>query len=76
MSIKESRMTRVHVPDVVRDPARDYARIARDRRANDDLPVQPFTAKLIVLWSVSGSIEMIITGAIVGAIYGSGTTRT
>ena len=38
--------------------------------------VQPFTAKLIVLWSVGGLIEMIITGAIVGAIYGSGKTRT
>ena len=38
--------------------------------------VQPFTAKLIVLWSVGGLIEMIITGAIVGAIYGSSKTRT
>jgi len=31
--------------------------------------VQPFPAKLIVLWSVGGLIEMIIVGAIVGAIY-------
>jgi len=31
--------------------------------------VQPFTAKLIVLWSVGGLIEMIVTGAMVGAIY-------
>jgi hypothetical protein len=32
--------------------------------------VQPFTAKLIMLWSLGGLIEMIVTGAIVGAIYG------
>ena len=31
--------------------------------------VQPFPAKLITLWSVGGLIEMIIVGAIVGAIY-------
>ncbi|MGH8092414.1 MAG: hypothetical protein ACREIF_02930 [Chthoniobacterales bacterium] len=37
--------------------------------------VQPFTAKLIVLWSVGGLIEMIVTGAIVGGIYGSGKNQ-
>ena len=31
--------------------------------------VQPFPGKLIVYGSISGLIEMIITGAIVGAIY-------
>ena len=31
--------------------------------------VQPLPAKLIVYWSVGGLIEMIVTGAIVGAIY-------
>ena len=31
--------------------------------------VQPFPGKLIVYGSVSGLIEMIIVGAIVGAIY-------
>ena len=31
--------------------------------------VQPFPAKLIILWSVGGLIEMIIVGAVVGAIY-------
>jgi hypothetical protein len=31
--------------------------------------VQPFPGKLIVYGSVSGLIEMIIVGAVVGAIY-------
>ena len=31
--------------------------------------VQPLPARLIVYWSVGGLIEMIVTGAIVGAIY-------
>jgi hypothetical protein len=30
---------------------------------------QPLPAKLLVLWSVGGFVEMIVTGAIVGAIY-------
>jgi hypothetical protein len=37
--------------------------------------VQPSAGKLIVLWSVGCLIEMIITGAIVGAIYGSGKAQ-
>ena len=31
--------------------------------------VQPLPGKLLVYWSVGGLIEMIVTGAIVGAIY-------
>jgi hypothetical protein len=31
--------------------------------------VQPLPGKLILYWSVGGLIEMIVTGAIVGAIY-------
>lgn len=38
--------------------------------------VQPFPGKLIVYGSVSGLIEMIVTGAIVGAIYKPRTTAT
>jgi hypothetical protein len=38
--------------------------------------VQPFPGKLIVYGSVSGLIEMIIVGAIVGAIYKPAVTRT
>jgi hypothetical protein len=30
---------------------------------------QPIPAKLIVYWSIGGFVEMIVTGAIVGAIY-------
>jgi len=36
--------------------------------------IQPFPGKLIVYGSVGGLIEMIIVGAIVGAIYKSGAT--
>jgi hypothetical protein len=36
--------------------------------------VQPFPGKLIVYGSISGLIEMIIAGAIVGAIYKPGPT--
>jgi hypothetical protein len=38
--------------------------------------VQPFPGKLIVYGSVSGLIEMIIVGAIVGAIYKPASVRT
>jgi hypothetical protein len=38
--------------------------------------VQPFPGKLIVYGSVSGLIEMVIVGAIVGAIYKPASTRT
>jgi hypothetical protein len=38
--------------------------------------VQPFPVKLIVYGSISGLIEMIIVGAIVGAIYKPATART
>jgi hypothetical protein len=38
--------------------------------------VQPFPAKLIVYGSVSGLIEMVIVGAIVGAIYKPSSART
>jgi len=38
--------------------------------------VQPFPGKLIVYGSVSGLIEMIIVGAIVGAIYKPASART
>jgi hypothetical protein len=38
--------------------------------------VQPFPGKLIVYGSVSGLIEMIIVGAIVGAIYKPAAART
>ena len=31
--------------------------------------VQPFPAKLVAYWTVGGFIEMIIAGAIIGAIY-------
>jgi hypothetical protein len=37
---------------------------------------QPFSAKLLVLISIGGFIEMIVTGVIVGAIYGSAVART
>ena len=37
---------------------------------------QPFPAKLLVLVSVGGFIEMIVTGLIVGAIYKPATART
>jgi hypothetical protein len=37
--------------------------------------VQPFPGKLIVYGSISGLIEMIIVGAIVGAIYKPGSAR-
>lgn len=33
--------------------------------------VQPFPGKLIAYWTLGGFIEMIVTGAIVGAIYQS-----
>jgi hypothetical protein len=38
--------------------------------------VQPFPGKLILYGSMSGLIEMIIVGAIVGAIYKPASTRT
>lgn len=38
--------------------------------------VQPFPGKLIIYGSVSGLIEMIIVGAIVGAIYKPALART
>jgi hypothetical protein len=38
--------------------------------------VQPFPGKLIVYGSISGLIEMIIVGAIVGAIYKPAPART
>ena len=38
--------------------------------------VQPFPGKLIVYGSISGLIEMIIVGAIVGAIYKPASART
>ena len=38
--------------------------------------VQPFPGKLIVYGSVSGLIEMVIVGAIVGAIYKPASVRT
>jgi hypothetical protein len=37
---------------------------------------QPFPAKLLVLISVGGFIEMIVTGVFVGAIYKSAAART
>jgi len=37
---------------------------------------QPFPAKLLVLISIAGFIEMIVTGVIVGAIYKSAAART
>jgi hypothetical protein len=37
---------------------------------------QPFPAKLLVLTSIGGFIEMIVTGVIVGAIYKSAAART
>jgi len=37
---------------------------------------QPFPAKLLVLISIGGFIEMIVTGVIVGAIYKSAAART
>ena len=37
--------------------------------------VQPFPGKLIVYGSISGLIEMIIVGAIVGAIYKPAAAR-
>src|SRR6059036_979534 len=38
--------------------------------------VQPFPGKLILYGSVSGLIEMIVVGAIVGAIYKPASVRT
>ena len=38
--------------------------------------VQPVPGKLIVYGSISGLIEMVIVGAIVGAIYKPGSART
>lgn len=38
--------------------------------------VQPFPGKLIIYGSISGLIEMIIVGAIVGAIYKPASART
>ncbi len=38
--------------------------------------VQPFPAKLIIYGSISGLIDMIIVGAIVGAIYKPAAGRT
>jgi hypothetical protein len=38
--------------------------------------VQPFPGKLIIYGSISGLIEMIIVGAIVGAIYKPAAGRT
>ncbi len=38
--------------------------------------IQPFPAKLIIYGSVSGLIEMIIVGAIVGAIYKPAVAQT
>jgi hypothetical protein len=37
---------------------------------------QPFPAKLLVLISIGGFIEMIVTGVIVGAIYKPAAART
>jgi len=37
---------------------------------------QPLPAELLVLWSIGGFIEMIVTGAIVGAIYKPRATQT
>lgn len=37
---------------------------------------QPFPAKLLVLISIGGFIEMIVTGVIVGAIYKPAVART
>jgi len=36
--------------------------------------VQPFPGKLIAYWTLGGLIEMIVTGAIIGAIYNAGPT--
>jgi len=38
--------------------------------------VQPLPGKLVLYWSVGGLIEMIVTGAIVGAIYKPCVSRT
>jgi len=38
--------------------------------------VQPLPGKLVLYWSVGGLIEMIVTGAIVGAIYKPRVSRT
>jgi hypothetical protein len=38
--------------------------------------VQPFPGKLLIYASIGGLIEMIITGAIVGAIYKPVAART
>ena len=38
--------------------------------------VQPFPAKLIGYWTIGGLIEMVVTGAIVGAIYQSAPVPT
>jgi len=37
---------------------------------------QPFPAKLLVLATIGGFIEMIVTGVIVGAIYKPAAGRT
>jgi len=36
---------------------------------------QPFSAKLLVLVSIGGFVEMIVIGVIVGAIYNRNRTR-
>jgi len=36
--------------------------------------LQPFPGKLIAYWTLGGLIEMIVTGAIIGAIYNPGPT--
>jgi hypothetical protein len=38
--------------------------------------VQPFPGKLLIYASIGGLIEMIITGAIIGAIYKPAAART
>ncbi len=38
--------------------------------------VQPLPGKLVLYWSTGGLIEMIVTGAIVGAIYKPRVSRT
>jgi hypothetical protein len=38
--------------------------------------VQPIPGKLILYGSISGLVEMIIVGALVGAIYKPGSPRT
>ena len=56
------------------------ARVHHHERKNNqclaDNAVQPFPGKLIFYGSASGLIEMIIVGAIVGAIYKPAPART